>query len=171
VTVEYFAQFNPQTLKDATLFFSRGTPNLPVVIPAMDHIDTIFTGYALPGNGKPPAIRAAVEIAKTTLNKYYSLTDSSELYRIAMGKILLLLIVSMIHLLTCIVLSLSVLHPGYKLEYFKNAGWDDDWVDTARALVRKQFDLRYASRGLTDSGNISEDVVEKPTEVSRMSII
>ena len=69
------------------MFFSRGMPNLPVVIPAMDHIDTTFTGYTLPGSEKPPAIRAAVEVAKKTLNKYYSLTDSSELYRIAMGMI------------------------------------------------------------------------------------
>ena len=67
--------------------FSRGTPNLPVVIPAIDHIDTTFTGYTLPGSEKPPAIHAAVEVAKKTLNKYYSLTDSSELYRIAMGMI------------------------------------------------------------------------------------
>jgi hypothetical protein len=74
-----------QILKDATLFFSRGTPNLPTVIPAMDHIDSMFTDYILPTSKKHPAVRAAVEIAKKTLNKYYSLTDDSELYRIAMG--------------------------------------------------------------------------------------
>ena len=74
-----------QILKDATLFFSRGTPNLPTVIPAMDHIDSIFTDYTLPTSKKHSAVRAAVEIAKKTLNKYYSLTDDSELYRIAMG--------------------------------------------------------------------------------------
>jgi hypothetical protein len=51
----------------------------------MDHIDTTFTNYTLPSSKKHPAIRAAVEIAKKTLNKYYSLTDASELYRIAMG--------------------------------------------------------------------------------------
>ncbi|KIK72755.1 hypothetical protein PAXRUDRAFT_43783, partial [Paxillus rubicundulus Ve08.2h10] len=30
-------------LKDATLFFSRSTPNLATVIPAMDHIDQQLT--------------------------------------------------------------------------------------------------------------------------------
>lgn len=64
---------------------------------------------------------------------------------------------------------LLVLHPGYKLEYFKNAGWDETWVDTAKALVRKQFDLRYASRGSNDNENVSKDVVEKPTEVTQVS--
>jgi len=32
------------------------------------------------------AIRAALERGKKILNKYYSLTDTSEAYRIAMGK-------------------------------------------------------------------------------------
>jgi hypothetical protein len=72
-------------LKDATLYFSRGTPNLPTVIPAMDHIDTIFTNATLPSSKNHLAVRAAIETAKHTLNKYYSLTDFSEVYRIAMG--------------------------------------------------------------------------------------
>jgi hypothetical protein len=54
----------------------------------MDHIDSMFTDYTLPTSEKHPAIRAAVQIAKKTLNKYYSLTDDSELYRIAMGSYL-----------------------------------------------------------------------------------
>jgi hypothetical protein len=83
VTVQFSEYL--QAPKDATPHFSRGTPNLPIVIPAMDHIDTVFTNAALPTSKNHPAIRAAVEIAKQTLNKYYSLTDASEPYRIAMG--------------------------------------------------------------------------------------
>lgn len=74
-----------QILKHATLFFSRGTPNLAMVIPAMDHIDTVFTNGIINTRTLNPAIRAALGVAKRTLNKYYSLTDSSETYRIAMG--------------------------------------------------------------------------------------
>jgi hypothetical protein len=33
-----------------------------------------------------PAIRAALKLGIRLLNKYYSLTDNSEIYRIAMGK-------------------------------------------------------------------------------------
>jgi hypothetical protein len=51
----------------------------------MDHIDTYFTNMIAPSSGKNWAIRAALEVAKTTLNRYYSLTDTSETYRIAMG--------------------------------------------------------------------------------------
>ncbi|KIK22155.1 hypothetical protein PISMIDRAFT_103021 [Pisolithus microcarpus 441] len=54
-------------LKDATLFFSRSTPNLAMVIPAMDHIDKVFTTASL-NDRYTLAIRAALEAAKKTLN-------------------------------------------------------------------------------------------------------
>lgn len=76
-----------QVLKDATLFFSRLTPNLTMVIPAMDYIDEVFTKGILQRTMLDPAIRAALGLAKKTLNRYYSLTDSSNLYCIAMGKL------------------------------------------------------------------------------------
>jgi len=36
-----------------------------------------------------------------------------------------------------------VLHPCHKLNYFKNAKWEDDWIEDARQLVRDEFDLSY----------------------------
>ncbi|KAJ8584174.1 hypothetical protein M405DRAFT_684601, partial [Rhizopogon salebrosus TDB-379] len=95
-------------LKHATLYFSRSTPNLAMVIPAMDHIDTTFTSGMIQKELLHPAIRVALSLVKKTLNRYYSLTDSSEVYRIAM-----------------------VLHPRHKLEYFKHAGWKPEWIETA----------------------------------------
>jgi hypothetical protein len=74
-----------QILKDATLFFSRSTPNLATVIPAMDHIDQQLTTYAR-DKKYLRSIRSGVSLAKKTLNRYYSLTDSSEVYRIAMSR-------------------------------------------------------------------------------------
>jgi hypothetical protein len=71
--------------KDATLFFSRGTPNLATVIPAMDLIDEHLTTESINRALSVP-IRAALSIAKTTMNKYYTKTDLSEVYRIAMGE-------------------------------------------------------------------------------------
>ena len=73
-----------QLLKDATLYFSRSTPNLATVIPAMDEIDKRF-GVILQDTSFHQAIRSSLRAAKATLNKYYSLTDSSEAYRIVMG--------------------------------------------------------------------------------------
>jgi len=73
-----------QIFKDATLFFSRLTPNLATVIPAMDHIDETLTTQSRDASFKP-SIRTALNIAKRTLNNYYDKTDYSEVYRIAMG--------------------------------------------------------------------------------------
>ncbi|KAG2120469.1 uncharacterized protein F5147DRAFT_563274, partial [Suillus discolor] len=72
-------------LKDAMMFFSRSTPNLVTVIPAMDLIDEKLTTYSLNASFLP-SIRVAVGLAKKTLNRHYQLTDTSEVYRIAMGK-------------------------------------------------------------------------------------
>jgi hypothetical protein len=78
-----------KVFKDASSFFSRAIPNLAMVIPAMDHIDEHLTTASL-NRHYCLAVRVALAMGKKTLNKYYSLTDSSELYRIAMGKFFLL---------------------------------------------------------------------------------
>ncbi|KAI6111133.1 hypothetical protein F5141DRAFT_1214637 [Pisolithus sp. B1] len=72
-------------LKDATLFFSHGTPNLMMVIPAMDYIDEVFMTGMLDEEQFDPSICAAIRLTKKTLNKYYSPMDTSDLYCIAMG--------------------------------------------------------------------------------------
>jgi len=107
--------------KHATLFFSRSTPNLSTVIPAMDHIDAQLATATSRRSTYSILIRAALAIGKRTLNRYYNKTNHSEVYRIAM-----------------------VLHPRHKLQYFKNAGWDEAWIETAHAIVREEFDRTYA---------------------------
>ena len=77
-----------QIFKDATLFFSRETPNLAKVIPAMDHIDKHLATAATRGHYSP-AIQAALTVGKKLLNKYYAATDHSEMYRIAMSNVFL----------------------------------------------------------------------------------
>ncbi|KAF8546938.1 hypothetical protein OG21DRAFT_1370878, partial [Imleria badia] len=110
-----------QILKDATSYFSRSTPNLAMVIPAMDFIDETFATGMLKQKKLSPAIRAAISMAKQTLNRYYSLTDFSDLYRITM-----------------------VLHPRHKLAYFKSAGWSSEWIETAKELVTNAYNNLYA---------------------------
>lgn len=79
----------PQIFYDATLFFSRSTPNLARVIPAMDHIDEWLSDDALK-TSYLPCVRAAASLAKKKLNRYYNKTDHTEVYRIAMGTFLLI---------------------------------------------------------------------------------
>ena len=69
----------PQIFKDATLFFSHSMPNLATVIPAMDHIDAHLAN-ASQNMKYSPAIHASLALGKAHLNKYYDMTDHSEVY-------------------------------------------------------------------------------------------
>ena len=139
-----------QVLKDATLYFSRSMPNLAMVIPAMDYIDTTFTTGLLKKEELDLMIHAALGLAKCTINRYYSLTDSSELYCIAMG-----MYIHFSTVLSPVDLFPTVLHPHYKLEYFKQAGWTLDWVATTQNLICNTFNTLYMSQCLP--GDTPED--------------
>ena len=102
----------------------------------MDHLDQHLATSAL-NLALPASIRAVATLGKHTLNKYYTMTNHSEVYRIAMGKF---------HHLRTILLSftwLLVLHPRHKLDYFKTAKWDKEWIDAARQIVRDKFEHTY----------------------------
>ncbi|KIM53898.1 hypothetical protein SCLCIDRAFT_137924, partial [Scleroderma citrinum Foug A] len=68
-------------LKDTTLYFSRATPNLATMIPAMDHVHEQLSLFSC-DQKYSPSIHMAVSLATKTLNRYYGLTDSSEVYHI-----------------------------------------------------------------------------------------
>lgn len=125
----------------------------------MDHIDTTFTNTIDPDSEANPAIRAAVALGKKTLNQYYSKTDMVEVYRIAMGKSLLFVIFNIFteHYV--------VLHPRHKLEYFKTAAWEDDWMEIAESLVRNEFECLYSSLQVSDEENEEGDVEEVTSSV------
>jgi hypothetical protein len=76
---------NFQIFKDTTLFFSRGTLNLAMVIPAMDVIDSIIATMSEASQKFCLAICTALAVGSITLNKYYNKTDNSEVYHISMG--------------------------------------------------------------------------------------
>jgi hypothetical protein len=78
-----------------TLFFFQDSASVAAVIPAMDRRTNSLNQQT--GNAYHPSITAAMKLACKKMDQYYSLTDSSNGYRIAM-----------------------VLHPGMKLEYFRN---------------------------------------------------
>ena len=54
----------------------------------MDHIDSVLATSAI-DDRYCLAVQAALTIGKKTLNHYYSKTDLSKMYRIAMGNVLL----------------------------------------------------------------------------------
>ena len=101
-------------------------------IPAMDHIDK-YMATACQNMKNSKAIRSALTLGKQTLNRYYNKTDQSDVCRIAMGSLFLLLIYFNW-------ISSTVLHPHHKLQYFKKAGWKDSWIKTSSEIVCMEFD-------------------------------
>jgi len=108
----------------------------------MDHIDE-YLATASQNVKYSEAIRAALALGKQTLNRYYDKTDHSEVYRIAMGKLLHVLLFHIIFI-SLFLHCPPVLHPRHKLHYFKKAGWEEGWIETAQDIVRAEFDQTYA---------------------------
>jgi hypothetical protein len=105
----------------------------------MDRIDEHLATSA-DSDDYSAAIRSALAVGKRILNKYYDKTDHSEVYRISMGKsqctFFFIPLSSLIFLI--------VLHPRHKLQYFKAAGWEDEWIDAAHVIVREEYYRTYA---------------------------
>jgi len=99
-----------QIFKHATLFFSRDTPSVSTVIPAMDHID-MHLATAAQSRTYLTSIRAALTIGKWTLNRYYNKTDHSEVYRITMG--MCLVIYSLLIMVSLNILQFFILAINY----------------------------------------------------------
>ncbi|KDQ49173.1 hypothetical protein JAAARDRAFT_143779, partial [Jaapia argillacea MUCL 33604] len=103
-----------------TLFYSQDTVcTIANVIPSMDKIDEVLHPQSI-SQQYYPAIQAVMRLGKATMNRYYSKTDSSNVYRIAM-----------------------VLHPGLKLEYFQQNDWEDEWVEDAEHLTWDEYKAQY----------------------------
>jgi len=61
----------------------------------MDHIDERLTSDSINWVKFKPSIWASLALAKKTLNRYYEKTDYSEVFRIAMGQLLIILLASL----------------------------------------------------------------------------
>ena len=106
------------------------------MIPAMDKLNS----HLNPHMKKPyhSAIQAAMRLACKKINRYYSLTDFSSVYRITMGKMIYLSFCSYSDFNLCL-----VLHPGLKLEYFQQQNWEEDWINNAEDLVYEEYIVNY----------------------------
>jgi len=113
----------------------------------MDHIDE-YLATASQNVKYSEVIRAALALGKQTLNCYYDKTDHSEVYRIAMGKPFHVLFISFFFY--------SFLQFSTKLHYFKKAGWEEDWIETARDIVRAEFDQTYVFMDVDANDSDSE---------------
>jgi len=99
-----------------------------------------------------PSILAAIALARKKMNRYYSLTDEAAPYRIAMGKLL-----SQFLGAWQVLILLQVLHPGLKLEYFRQHDWEKGWIEQAETMVREEYAATYekhtASEEMSDESS------------------
>ncbi|OAV91103.1 hypothetical protein PTTG_28064 [Puccinia triticina 1-1 BBBD Race 1] len=91
-----------------------------------EHLSTIISDQSY-----PPALRNACRHGLKITNKYYSLTDSSPLYRIAI-----------------------LMHPSFKDEYFKLAKWEPKWIAEAIQLAREMWVSFYKPKQPTNPGTV-----------------
>ena len=94
-----------------------------------------------------------MKLAEKKLNRYYSLTDLSSPYRIAMG-------MNYAIYLTLANYSYLVLHPGLKLEYFRQQKWEPEWIKTAERMVRDEYSRTYEGRVKTSEATASAHNVD-----------
>jgi hAT family C-terminal dimerisation region len=87
------------------------------------------------------AIQAAMRLARKKINRYYSLTDLSSVYHITMGKLIYLSFCSHSDFDFCL-----VLHPGLKLEYFRQQNWEEYWISNAEHLVCEEYIISYEGK-------------------------
>ena len=75
-----------QIYKEATLFFPHDSAaTIAHVIPSMDWIDTVLCDAGT--TALTPSVKHTLMFACKLLNKYYSTTDLSNVYRVAMGRL------------------------------------------------------------------------------------
>ncbi|KAJ3745951.1 hypothetical protein EV360DRAFT_7944, partial [Lentinula raphanica] len=98
---------------------TSGRPLVADVIPVIDLINQCLENLVNDFT-KPSIVRASAAKGRAVLNKYYSKTDDSKMYRMCMNP-----------------------YPKYKTHYFDKAQWESMWKDTAINILREEWDSRY----------------------------
>ena len=115
-----------QVLKDATLFFPHLMPSL-----VMDYINEVFTQECF--SKIPSILRSVLLLAlprrpSTSTMSALMLQSFTASPWVSQNKY-------DIYTVFFLILSLVVLHPWHKLEYFQIAGWEPEWIHDAQQLV------------------------------------
>jgi hypothetical protein len=98
----------------------------------MDHIDRIL--HETGTTALNPSVEYVLIFACNILDKYYSKTDLSNVYQIAMDMFSILILWSFFSLEFCLVLYLQI-----KLKYFQQHGWERHWIEMVEEIVRNEF--------------------------------
>jgi hypothetical protein len=59
-----------------------------------------------------------------------------------------------------------VLHSQHKLDCFRNAGWDEDWITAAQKIVEDEYKRSYASRDIILNGLLVIDATGQQRQLT-----
>lgn len=111
-------------------------PLIHQVIPLIDSITSHFDAV-LDSSTTSLAIQHAALRGLLLLNKYYACTDDMIVYRISMSTFHKVIFFLSSHL--CYL----VLHPRIKTQYFKKAGWEEEWIENAKFIAKNEWVTNY----------------------------
>jgi hypothetical protein len=120
-------------------------PLLHEVIPLIDALthkleDTITDRSLM------PAVKSAAAKGLAVLHKYYSKSDDSIIYHCAMSSSS----IPIFHQVSLYVTTTNiplVLHPQYKMSYFRHEKWPQSWISTAEDIIRDLWTEHYKPQG------------------------
>jgi hypothetical protein len=124
-------------------------PLLHQVIPVIDILTRHLEDTS--SNSKYlPTICAGAAKGLVVLNKYYSKTNESIMYRCAMS-----IFCYCFRFCMSSNLNFIVLHPMYKLTYLRSKKWPEKWVDAARLVLQEQWTTYYKPSNSEEPGSQS----------------
>jgi hypothetical protein len=120
-------------------------PLLHEVIPIIDML-THTLETTVVDRTRMPAIKSAAAKGLAILHKYYSKTDESIMYRCAMSLLKISIIVPQL-------MVFIVLHPRFKLSYFRHEKWPQSWISTAEDVLRDLWTRHYKPKDQDSSSS------------------
>ena len=129
-----------QLFKNVMLKVSKDNiPLVQQVIPIINYLHQCLEDFT-DDPSKSMIVHHAAQNGVWVLDKYYSQTDESVMYHVAMGE------AHPYHSMIFTKNNFAVLHPKYKTTYFKTKGWAPSWIEEAVCLIRKIWEDKYKSR-------------------------
>ncbi|KAJ7147415.1 hypothetical protein C8R43DRAFT_889998, partial [Mycena crocata] len=128
------------------LFSRKEVPLVHEIIPMIEDLERALIKVEN-ASDLLPVVRVAAHAALLILQKYHSLTDDCEIYRIAIGA-------QFPHDKT--------MCPDKKLQWFTKRGWDNEAIEEVRQLVIRRWNQSYKS--------LAKVALPEPSEESGVSL-
>lgn len=121
-------------------------PLVSSVIPRIDALVHVIEDFK-DNRSKHSAVCSAAARGVAILNKYYAKTDESIVYRVAMG--MSCSIGESVRFTDCSSIY-TALDPRFKVRYFHDEEWLEEWINTAKNITREVYNDDYCSPATLD---------------------